>query len=69
MGGLGGVTFGAQLLGTVLGIGIAVAGGFIVYGTLKLLIGIRLDPEQEFEGSDLSIHKIGATPEREMGGE
>jgi Amt family ammonium transporter len=69
MGGLGGVTFGAQLFGTMLGIGIAVAGGFIVYGTLKLLFGIRLDPEQEFEGSDLSIHKIGATPEREMGGE
>ena len=68
MGGLGGVTFGAQLLGTLLGIGIAVAGGFVVYGTLKLLFGIRLDPEQEFEGSDLSIHKIGATPEREAGG-
>jgi Amt family ammonium transporter len=69
MGGLGGVTFEAQLLGTLLGICIAVAGGLIVYGALKLLFGIRLDPEQEFEGSDLSIHKIGATSEREMGGE
>ena len=68
MGGLGGVTFEAQLLGTLLGIVIALAGGLLVYGTLKLLFGIRLDREQEFAGSDLSIHKIGATPERESGG-
>ncbi|MCX7135179.1 MAG: ammonium transporter [Proteobacteria bacterium] len=68
LGGLGGVTFQAQLLGTLLGIAVAVTGGLLVYGALKLLWGIRLDPEQEFEGSDLSIHKIGATPEREAGG-
>jgi len=65
MGGLGGVTFSAQLAGTALGIAVAVIGGAIVYGTLKAMFGIRLDAEQEFEGSDLSIHKIGATPERE----
>src|SRR3954471_17612708 len=68
MGGLGGVTFEAQAIGTLMGIGIAVAGAFIVYGTLKVLFGLRLDAEQEFAGSDLSIHKIGATPEREPGG-
>jgi Amt family ammonium transporter len=68
MGGLGGVTFKAQLAGTLLGIGVAIAGGVIVYGGLKLMFGIRLDPEQEFIGSDISIHKIGATPEREAGG-
>jgi Amt family ammonium transporter len=67
MGGLGGVTFMAQLAGTLLGIGVAVTGGVIVYGGLKLMFGIRLDPEQEFIGSDISIHKIGATPEREAG--
>ncbi len=67
MGGLGGVTFTAQLAGTLIGIGVAVVGGLMVYGALKLMFGIRLDPEQEFEGSDLSIHKIGATPEREAG--
>ncbi|HEV2007786.1 MAG TPA: ammonium transporter [Burkholderiales bacterium] len=67
MGGLGGVTFMAQLAGTLLGIGVAVAGGVVVYGGLKLMFGIRLDPEQEFIGSDISIHKIGATPEREAG--
>ncbi len=61
-GGLGGVTLGAQLLGTLLGVTIALAAGFVVYGTLKIVIGIRLDAEQEFEGADLSIHKISATP-------
>ena len=57
----------SQLLGSLLGIAVAIAGGLIVYGTLKLTVGIRLEPEQEFIGSDLSIHKIGATPEREAG--
>ncbi|MBI4189560.1 MAG: hypothetical protein HY525_03365 [Betaproteobacteria bacterium] len=65
MGGLGGVTFMAQLAGTLLGIGVAVVGGLLVYGVLKQAVGIRLDQEDEFQGSDLSIHKIGATPERE----
>lgn len=67
MGGIGGVSFMAQLAGTFLGITVAVAGGLIVYGVLKIVCGIRLDREQEFDGSDLSIHKIGATPEREAG--
>lgn len=67
LGGLGGVTFMSQLLGTLLGIGIALAGGVIVYGTIKAVVGIRLSQEEEFNGSDLSIHKITATPERESG--
>ena len=62
LGGLGGVSLTAQLIGTALGVLIALAGGFIVYGVLKLFVGIRLDREQEFNGSDLSIHKISATP-------
>jgi Amt family ammonium transporter len=64
-GGIGGVSFLSQLLGTILGIAIAVAGSAIIYGLLKKLVGIRLDPEQEFDGADLSIHNISATPERE----
>ncbi len=64
-GGLGGVSLMSQVLGTVLGIVIAAAGGAIVYGVLKWTMGIRLDAEQEYEGADLSIHKITATPERE----
>jgi Amt family ammonium transporter len=65
LGGMGGVSFMAQLIGTLAGIVIALAGGFIVYGALKASVGIRLDQEQEFQGADLSIHKITATPERE----
>lgn len=67
LGGLGGVSFMSQIIGTLLGIGIALAGGFVVYGLLKKFVGIRLDPEEEFNGADLSIHKITATPERESG--
>jgi Amt family ammonium transporter len=66
MGGVGGVAFMPQLLGTLSGIAIALAGGAIVYGALKLVVGIRLDPEDEFNGADLSIHKISATPEGEV---
>lgn len=66
-GGLGGVSFMAQLCGTLLGVVIAFAGGYAVYGTLKKLTGIRLNAEQEFNGTDLSIHRISATPERESG--
>ena len=44
---------------------IALAGGFVIYGLLKALVGIRLDPEDEFNGADIAIHRISATPERE----
>jgi Amt family ammonium transporter len=66
-GGLGGVSFMSQAIGTLLGIAIAFAGGYLVYGVIKKMVGIRLDPEDEFMGADLSIHKISATPERESG--
>ncbi len=65
LGGLGGVSFMSQLVGTLMGIAIAVAGGLIVYGGIKALVGIRLDQEEEFIGADLSIHKISATPDGE----
>ena len=61
-GGMGGVSFMAQLAGTLLGVVVALAGGFVVYGLLKATVGIRLGQEEEFEGADLSIHKISATP-------
>ena len=64
-GGIGGVSLASQLIGTVMGIVVAVVGGALVYGVLKRTVGIRLDQEQEYEGADLSIHKITATPERE----
>ncbi len=65
LGGLGGVTLESQVAGTLLGIVIALTGGFIIYGTLKSLMGIRLDQESEYIGADLAIHKISATPDRD----
>ena len=66
LGGIGGVSLMSQVIGTLLGIVIASLGGFLIYGALKMTVGIRLDPEEEYEGADLSIHKITATPEREV---
>ncbi len=63
LGGLGGVSLTAQLVGCTLGIAIALAGGFAIYGVLKITVGIRLTEEEEYQGADLSIHKIGANPE------
>jgi ammonium transporter, Amt family len=65
LGGIGGVSIWSQLIGTILGVAIAVVGSAIIYGVLKRLVGIRLDPEQEFDGADLSIHNITSTAERE----
>ena len=61
LGGMGGVTFMAQLVGSLMGVFIALVSGFVVYGLIKVTMGIRLSPEEEFEGADLSIHKIRAT--------
>ncbi len=66
LGGLGGVTLTGQLIGTGLGVLWALMGGFVVYGALKLAMGLRLSQEEEFDGADLSIHKIGATSDREV---
>ncbi len=67
LGGMGGVSLASQLIGTGLGVSIAFLGGLAVYGILKLSVGIRLDPEDEFNGADLTIHKISASPETEGG--
>jgi ammonium transporter, Amt family len=66
MGGLGGVSLGAQLIGTAMGVAWALVGGLVVYGLLKNTLGLRLSQEEEFEGADLSIHRIGSTPDREV---
>ena len=65
LGGLGGVSFGAQVIGTAMGVAWAVLGGLVVYGVIKAAMGLRLNQEEEYDGADLSIHKISATPERE----
>jgi Amt family ammonium transporter len=65
LGGAGGVALMPQLLMTGMAIVVAMTGSFAVYGLLKSILGLRLDREQEFDGADLSIHKITATAERE----
>lgn len=65
LGGMGGVSLASQIIGTLLGITIAFTGGFIVYGLLKYFVGIRLSEEEEYDGADITVHRITATPERE----
>jgi Amt family ammonium transporter len=65
LGGIGGVTFLGQLIGSGLGVAIALIGGFVVYGLLKVALGIRMSHEEEYDGADLSIHRISSTPDRE----
>lgn len=66
LGGLGGVSLMSQIIGTLLAIVIALVGGAVVYGVLKMTMGIRLSQEDEFRGADLSIHKISANSEDAM---
>ncbi|MDI1260365.1 ammonium transporter [Aquabacterium sp.] len=66
LGGMGGVHFGAQVLGTVLVVGFALVSSLMVYGVLNKVLGLRLSQEEEFDGADLSIHRIKASPEQEV---
>jgi Amt family ammonium transporter len=66
LGGLGGVSFASQLLGSLGGAAFALVAGFAVYGLLARTVGIRLTPDEERRGADLSIHKIGANPESDI---
>ena len=66
LGGLGGVSLSAQVLGTLMGVVWALISGVVVYGGLKAVTSLRLTAEEEYEGADLSIHKIGSTPDREV---
>ncbi len=65
LGGMGGVSLASQVIGTLGGVVVALVGSLVVYGVLKQLMGLRLDAEAEFNGADLSIHKVSATAERE----
>ncbi|MFQ5581938.1 MAG: ammonium transporter, partial [Mariprofundaceae bacterium] len=66
LGGAGGVSFMTQMVGTLTGLVIAVAGGFLVFGLIKSFIGLRLSEEDEHQGADLAIHQISANPEEDM---
>ena len=69
LGGMGTVSLMSQLIGTGLGVTIALVGGFLVYGLVKKLVGIRMDVDDEYMGADLAIHKITATPNMSGGDE
>ncbi len=66
LGGLGGVSLGAQITGTLTGIAIAMSAGLALYSLLKATIGIRFSPEEEAQGADLTVHKIRANPEADI---
>jgi Amt family ammonium transporter len=66
LGGMGGVSLLSQTVGTLAGIGVALIGGFAVYGVIAATAGMRLSEENEFRGSDLAIHNIGAYPEDDI---
>ena len=66
LGGMGGVTFMSQFVGTIIGVVVALVGGFVVYGAVKATMGIRLSEEEEFIGADLAIHKISSTPDEDI---
>jgi Amt family ammonium transporter len=63
LGGMGGVSFWVQLLGSIIVSAYAFAAGGIIYAIVKRTVGIRLTDEQQRRGADLSIHSIGAEPE------
>ncbi|MFT7116124.1 MAG: Amt family ammonium transporter [Rhodoferax sp.] len=65
-GGSSDVTLGGQLIGTVIGVVRALTCGLLVYGLLKMTMGLRLSQKEEYDGADLSIHKITATSQREV---
>jgi Amt family ammonium transporter len=64
---VGGVTLGGQLAGTLVGVVVAFVGGFVIYGLVKAVMGLRLSEEEEYAGADLSIHKITAQPDYNRG--
>jgi len=65
-GGMGGVSFWSQVVGSVLGAAYAALAGFVIYALVDMLFGFRLSAEDERRGADLSIHKIGANPEEDV---
>jgi Amt family ammonium transporter len=65
-GGLGGVSFLAQVIGSVSALAFALVSGFIVYKVLNSTVGIRLSEHDEHMGPDLAIHNIEAYPEEAL---
>ncbi len=56
----------SQLIGTIGGVVFAFVVGLVLFGALKAIIGLRLSPEEERRGADLSIHRVSANPESDI---
>jgi len=65
-GGLGGVSFYSQLVGSLMGAAYCAVAGFAIYGIVDKLLGLRLSAEDEHRGADLAVHKISANPEEDV---
>ncbi len=68
LGGMGGVSTLGQIVGSLMGAGYAFLAGLVVYSILDMVLGLRLTAEEERRGADLTIHKIGSTPESDLMG-
>lgn len=66
LGGKGGVSFFSQLIVTAAVILFTLIASTLVYGLLKLTVGIRMDRHEETVGSDLTVHQIQANPEEAL---
>jgi len=66
LGGAGGVSLLTQSVGTLIVVAFALVTGVLVYGVLNRVMGLRLSHEEEFDGADLSIHRIRSSPEQEV---
>jgi Amt family ammonium transporter len=65
-GGLGGVSFLSQLVGSLMGAAYGALAGFVIYALVDRLLGLRLTADEEHRGADLAVHKIGANPEEDV---
>lgn len=65
-GGLGGVSFASQLVGSLMGAAYGAVAGFVIYGFLDMVMGLRLSLDEERRGADLAVHKISANPEEDV---
>jgi ammonium transporter, Amt family len=65
-GGLGGVSFLSQLVGSLMGAAYGALAGFVIYALVDRVLGLRLTAEEEHRGADLAVHKIGANPEEDV---
>lgn len=62
-GGIGGVSFMSQLVGSLLAVVYALVCSAAVYFVISRTLGFRMDDEDQYKGPDLVIHHIHAYPE------